>query len=88
VKLNAFIDRYCGDMAPETAADLRAFWRTWNSGRGAGQAWPAFWRRRAELAAHADCWAERLVGLGDLASNMVRFTHKLLSESDAASGQR
>jgi uncharacterized repeat protein (TIGR03837 family) len=88
VKLNAFIDQYCSDMEPETAADLRAFWRTWNSGRGAGQAWPAFWRRRAELAAHADRWAERLVGLGDLVSNMVRFADKLLSESDAASGLR
>jgi len=78
IKLNAFIDQYCSRLTPDAAAGLRTFWRAWNSGRGAGQAWPAFWRHRAELRLQGDKWAEGLVAQGDLTGNLVQFCHKLL----------
>ena len=78
VKLNAFIDLYAVGLPEEAAAALRAFWRAWNAGRSAGEAWGSFWRQRTALHAHARDWAERLTAQGDLASNLVNFCHKLL----------
>ena len=78
VKLNAFIDLYTASLAADVASDVRAFWRSWVSGRGAGAAWRDFWRQRDVLEAHAMSWRDRLAHQADLATNLVQFAHRLL----------
>ena len=77
-KLDAFLDRYCADLAPAAAAACRGFWQAWNHGSGVAAAWPAYWQQRVELAAHAARWAIKLAGTDDLASKLVKFVEKLL----------
>jgi len=74
VKLDAFLDLYTAGMPADMAAAVRALWHGWN---GAGQidhTWPAFAAYQAALAQHGENWAEQLNRLGDLASNLVRFS--------------
>jgi uncharacterized repeat protein (TIGR03837 family) len=73
LKLDAFLDLYCGGLPPEAAAGLRAFWSAWNRRAGAGEAWPGFWRHRAILEEHAGKWPARLLKNGDLAANLVEY---------------
>ena len=78
VKLNAFIDCFVEGLADEPAGALRAFWRAWVSGRGAGAAWPAFREAMGPLQSHAGEWLRRQAARDDLASNLARFTRGLL----------
>jgi uncharacterized repeat protein (TIGR03837 family) len=73
-KLDAFIDRYSLDLAPEPAAALRRFWCAWNGAPEAGPidtAWTDFLAERAPLEAHADAWAARLNSMPDLTAGLV-----------------
>ncbi len=71
VKLDAFLDRYCRDMAPETATVLRKFHHGWN--RHGVLDWPALQAALTDLRTHAVRWSEVLSGQPDLASNLVIF---------------
>lgn len=78
VKLEAFLDRYCTGLSGDAADAVRAFWRAWNRGEGAGEAWGAFWRQREVLERHGVRWADELLGHGDLVANLVQFCKKKL----------
>lgn len=77
-KMHAFVDRYAKGLEPDTAAAVREFWRLWNRGESSprilGKAWQRFWSHRDALTAHGALWARELAALGDLATNLVRFT--------------
>ncbi len=75
-KIEAFLARYAASLPQSVARDLAAFWRAWNAGGGVD--WPAFWRHRPALESHARLWSERLLKLGDLATNLVRFCQERL----------
>ena len=77
-KLDAFLQRYCAELAPPAAAACRGFWRAWNQGQDIAAAWPAFWRQRPVLAAHAERWATELAGTEDLARRLVNFIERLI----------
>ena len=79
-KLEAFLELYCQGLRAETAAAIKRFWRAWNQGDGLEieAAWPSLWASRAELQAHAVCWARRQAGTSDLANNLVQFCRNLL----------
>ncbi len=77
-KLDAFLDRYCADLAPPAAAACRKYWQGWNGGGNMAEAWPAFWRQRPALAAHAGRWAEQLAATEDLAGQLVNFVETLI----------
>ena len=78
VKLNAFIDLYVASLPAEVAAGVRTFWRAWNSGRGADEAWSSYWQQQAALRDHAETWLKGLSARPDMVTNLVQFCHKLL----------
>jgi uncharacterized repeat protein (TIGR03837 family) len=77
LKQDAFLARFCDDLAPEPAAALGSFSRAWNgSGDGelnVGALWPALVAARPALDEHARTWAEALAAQADLASALVKF---------------
>ncbi|MBL8525857.1 MAG: elongation factor P maturation arginine rhamnosyltransferase EarP [Betaproteobacteria bacterium] len=78
VKLNAFLDLYCEGLEAEAAQALRDLWHVWN-GAVHGDlpaAWNRFLRSRAVLQAHAIAWADKLMQMPDLASNLLSFYKK------------
>ena len=78
IKLNAFVDLIAAGMPLEAADSLRGFWRAWVSGRGAGDAWPAFRAHWGQMCARAGEWSEQQAARPDLATNLRQFAHKLL----------
>jgi uncharacterized repeat protein (TIGR03837 family) len=72
-KLEAFLRRYCHGLPDDASRAVAALWGAWSRGEGVTQAWPAFWARRDELGRHAESWASKLRGQGDLASRLVQF---------------
>ncbi len=77
-KIESFLGRYCAGL-PETAArDLAAMWTAWNAADADGIDWSAWWRHRPALLDHASRWRRHLVGLGDLAGNLVQFCREKL----------
>lgn len=71
MKLEAFLDRYCRQLAADTAAVLRAFYLGWNCGGRLN--WAEFWQHQAALQTHAKAWAEQMLQISDLASSLVNF---------------
>lgn len=74
VKLNAFLDLYTAGMPPDMAAAVRVLWHSWNGAGQLGNTWPAFAAHQVALTQYGEKWAEQLNRLGDLASNLVRFS--------------
>ncbi|HEY3327841.1 MAG TPA: elongation factor P maturation arginine rhamnosyltransferase EarP [Novimethylophilus sp.] len=72
-KLEAFLELYCAGLSAPAAGALRGFWRAWNSGVNTGEAWPDWWRQRAELERHARGWKAALAAQQDLAARLVNF---------------
>lgn len=72
-KLDAFLELYCRDLAPEPAAALRGFWHAWNSGEGSAAAWADLLAQHEVLQAHAEAWTHKQVNNGDLAAKLVFF---------------
>lgn len=70
-KLEAFLDRYCLELPPETALTLRNFHLAWN-GYGSLD-WENFIPHLARLQAHAEAWSAQLASTADLASKLVIF---------------
>jgi len=73
-KIEAFLERYCEGMDAGAAAALRTFWIAWNREELQPGDWRSFWQQRTALRLHTDDWAERMTRLGDLATNLVKFT--------------
>ncbi|MGE0559744.1 MAG: elongation factor P maturation arginine rhamnosyltransferase EarP [Burkholderiales bacterium] len=72
-KMEAFLDRYCVGLAPETDAVLRAFWRVWNGESGVATSWRGMRQALPVLAGHAGLWAAHLAGFRNLATQLVGF---------------
>jgi uncharacterized repeat protein (TIGR03837 family) len=81
IKLNAFLDRWGADLAPEVGAATRDLWRAWNglaTPAALADAWSRFARVGQALERHGEVWAGRTAGLGSLAANLVRFCQGLI----------
>jgi uncharacterized repeat protein (TIGR03837 family) len=75
-KLEAFLHLYCAGLAPAAAAAVRALWESWNvpgAPAGFADAWSAFRKEGAALAAHARAWADRLASLDELVAVLARI---------------
>lgn len=77
-KLEAFCRRYSAGMPPDAAAALAAMWDAWNGWGPVSAAWPEFLGQRQAMDLHAGQWIHVLKNLGDLATNLVRFSEKRL----------
>jgi uncharacterized repeat protein (TIGR03837 family) len=79
-KVGAFLDRWLAGVPEVEAAPLRRFHSALNRGDGAAlaEAWPAFDRAGARLAAHRHAWGERLAGLPDLAGSLAGYVDNRL----------
>lgn len=73
VKLNAFFDLYAELLADAPRQALWAFWRAWNEGQGAAEAWVRLQPHHDALLENAQRWADRQVANGDLAGKLVSF---------------
>ncbi|MBM3391558.1 MAG: elongation factor P maturation arginine rhamnosyltransferase EarP [Betaproteobacteria bacterium] len=73
-KMEVFLDRYCVGLDGQAAEAVKSLWRAWCQGETVAEAWPAFRVQWGELKRHAARWAEGLVGVGDLAHKLVRFS--------------
>ncbi|HQR61162.1 MAG TPA: elongation factor P maturation arginine rhamnosyltransferase EarP [Methylophilaceae bacterium] len=71
IKLDAFLDLYCSDLAEDAATTLRAFHHGWNN--QGPLCWDDFRNHHTALQAHAAAWAGRLAEQSDLASKLVIF---------------
>jgi len=73
-KMEAFLTRYCVDLAAPAAAALRAFWQDWNAGNaGPLPSWAALRDAADGLARHALRWSAKLAASGELAAQLVEF---------------
>ncbi len=75
-KLQAFLDLYNAPLSTAAGQAMQGLWRGWNSGGGAGQAWPDFAAARDELNEHAQHWARELAE-NNLALNLLDFSRKI-----------
>ncbi|MCR4297173.1 MAG: elongation factor P maturation arginine rhamnosyltransferase EarP [Gallionella sp.] len=75
-KLQAFLNRYSAPLDAAAEQAVQGLWRAWNSGRGAGQAWPAFAAVRGKLDSCAQGWAQELAE-NNLALNLLDFYKKI-----------
>jgi hypothetical protein len=77
-KLEAFLDIYCADMAPQLAKQTRALWRAWNHETDMNTLWPQWRAALPAMTAHARAWDRRLEAQTDLATNLLNFCRKWL----------
>lgn len=78
IKLKAFLDRYCAGLGEDTAAVVREMWEAWNGSGDIASRWRRFVDALPQLESHAQPWANALLQHGDLAANLVRFSHARL----------
>lgn len=78
LKLNAFLDLYCAELASDAAVALRELHRVWNDEDidATGSAWLAFMRQLGPLRKHAVLWAQKLSEMPDLATQLMTFYAK------------
>lgn len=78
LKLNAFLDLYCEDLAADAAVALRELHRAWNDEDidAIGAAWQAFKHHLGPLQEHAAQWTQKLSQIPDLASQLMTFYAK------------
>ncbi|MPN48546.1 hypothetical protein SDC9_196156 [bioreactor metagenome] len=72
-KLDAFVDRYCADLAEPAASALRQLFLAWNTGSDCAAAWADFLAHYDAIARHAAAWNAALREQRDLATNLVNF---------------
>ncbi len=81
LKLNAFLDRYGSVLPAPAAAAVRGLWHAWNGSADAptlGEAWPAFVRELPAQRQGLRRWQDSVLGIGDMAGNLVNFCQKLI----------
>ena len=76
LKLEAFLNLYTESMSPETSAAIFSLWNAWNGNGQIINAWPVFAAQIITLTQYGDKWIRQLLPIGDLASNLVRFSRK------------
>ncbi len=79
-KLAAFLDLYCAQLPPATAATLRTFWMCWNGAKNQGidTAWSKFESSLFDYTNHAERSDNELAEATDLTANLLVFCEKLL----------
>ena len=77
-KLTAFLDLYCAALPQPIALAVRELWQAWNREEKVGACWRAYRDLLPNLLAHSRAWAAQLAEQEDLASNLVKFSNKLL----------
>lgn len=75
-KLEAFLDRYCADMAPDLANVTRSLWQAWNEESDVCTLFPTWLARLEALGEHARAWDAELARQPDLASKLMIFCEK------------
>jgi uncharacterized repeat protein (TIGR03837 family) len=79
VKLRAFLQRYAAPGDSLAALSLR--WNGAPDEAPAAPGWPLLWDRLRDdmpaLARHAQAWEQQMLGLGDLATNLLKFADSL-----------
>lgn len=84
VKLGAFLQQYCPDIESLMAFSLR--WNGVTSNDMEGQAslpelWHAFRANMPEMSGRTEDWRQKVLGNGDLASNLLKFAHSIQSKA-------
>lgn len=84
VKLGAFLQQYCPDIESLMAFSLR--WNGVTRDDMEGQAslpelWHAFRADMPEMSGRTEDWRQKVLGNGDLASNLLKFAHTIQSKA-------
>ncbi|MEW6677737.1 MAG: elongation factor P maturation arginine rhamnosyltransferase EarP [Pseudomonadota bacterium] len=77
-KLEAFLDRYCATLDPDTADTTRTLWQAWNAEADMTAAWPRYLAHQPALQAHAKAWDRQLAAVPDIASKLMIFCEKIM----------
>ncbi|MBM3344530.1 MAG: elongation factor P maturation arginine rhamnosyltransferase EarP [Betaproteobacteria bacterium] len=80
-KLDAFLAAYGEVLAPATARAVNDAWRAWNGVADAppfAAVWPVFCAHLAQQRQALAAWRTRLLGIGDLAGNLLNFCRKMV----------
>jgi uncharacterized repeat protein (TIGR03837 family) len=76
-KLQAFLNLYAENLAPQVARAVQGLWETWNGGAGSSaDAWREFAAARPQLDVRAKVWAYELLE-NNLALNLLDFFQEI-----------
>ncbi len=76
LKLEAFLNLYTERMLPEMSAAVFSLWNAWNGNGQIINAWPVFAAQMITLTQYGNKWTRQLLPIGDLTSNLVKFSRK------------
>lgn len=77
VKLDAWLDHYCEDLATDAARALRQAQQAFNRGENNADAYANFASHLPALKAHATHWRNHLFAQTDLATRLLQFVNSL-----------
>ena len=76
LKLEAYLNLYTERMSPEMSAAVFSLWNAWNGNGQMINAWSVFAAQMSALTGYGNNWIRQLLPIGDLASNLVKFSRK------------
>lgn len=76
LKLEAYLNLYTERMPPEMSAAVFSLWNAWNGNGQMISAWSIFAAQMSALTEYGNNWIRQLLPIGDLASNLVKFSRK------------
>lgn len=76
LKLKAFLNLYTEGMSPEMSAAVFSLWNAWNGNGQIINAWSVFAAEMITLTQYGNKWIRQLLPIGDLTSNLVKFSRK------------
>ena len=76
LKLEAFLNLYTERMSPEMSVAVFSLWNAWNGNGQMIKAWPIFAAQMNGLTEYSNKWIRQLLPIGNLTSNLVRFSRK------------
>ncbi len=76
LKLEAYLSLYTERMSPEMSAAVFSLWNAWNGNGQMINAWSVFAAQMSALTGYGNNWIRQLLPIGDLASNLVKFSRK------------
>lgn len=76
LKLEAFLNLYTERMSPEMSTAVFSLWNAWNGNGQIINAWPVFAAQMITLTEYGNKWIRQLLPIGDLTSNLVKFSRK------------
>ena len=76
LKLEAYLSLYTERMSPEMSAAVFSLWNAWNGNGQIINAWSVFAAQMSALTGYGNNWIRQLLPIGDLASNLVKFSRK------------